>query len=139
LRGTNGEDDTISWPFSAKKFRKVDLISLTPLMFIQSGVLGPADLPSKPLSLGCYLRAKALLDKASFAVQKLCNVISGLPQARNPVAISLKGARPALTGLAALWSLPISIVRPRRERPALVPAPKEQPPRKLSGKRTAWL
>jgi hypothetical protein len=42
LRGTNGEDDTISWPFSAKKFRKVDLISLTPLMFIQSGVLGPA-------------------------------------------------------------------------------------------------
>ncbi|GGI23124.1 hypothetical protein GCM10010987_22810 [Bradyrhizobium guangdongense] len=39
LRGTRGEDDTISWPFSAKKFRKVDLISLTPLMFIQSGVL----------------------------------------------------------------------------------------------------
>jgi len=35
--------------------------------------------------LGCYLRAKALLDKASFAVQKLCNVISGLPQALNPV------------------------------------------------------
>jgi hypothetical protein len=49
LRGTNGEDDTISWPFSAKKFRKVDLISLTPLMFIQSGVLGPANLPSKPV------------------------------------------------------------------------------------------
>jgi hypothetical protein len=38
LRGTSGEDGTISWPFSAKKFRKVDLISLTPLMFIQSGV-----------------------------------------------------------------------------------------------------
>ena len=36
LRGTSGEDGTISWPFSAKKFRKVDLISLTPLMFIQS-------------------------------------------------------------------------------------------------------
>jgi hypothetical protein len=48
LRGTNGEDDTISWPFSAKKFRKVDLISLTPLMFIQSGVLAPAFQPSKP-------------------------------------------------------------------------------------------
>jgi hypothetical protein len=42
LRGTSGEDGTISWPFSAKKFRKVDLISLTPLMFIQSGVFGPA-------------------------------------------------------------------------------------------------
>ena len=40
---------------------------------------------------------------------------------------------------AGLWSVPICIVRPRRERPALVPAPKEQPPRKLSGKRTAWL
>jgi hypothetical protein len=54
-------------------------------MFIQSGVLGPADLPSKPVDLGCYLRAKALLDKASFAVQKLCREISGLPQALNPV------------------------------------------------------
>ena len=32
-----------------------------------------------------YLRAKALLDKASFAVQKLCREIRGLPQARNPV------------------------------------------------------
>jgi hypothetical protein len=51
LRGTNGEDDTISWPFSAKKFRKVDLISLTPLMFIQSRS-GPAKIirtrPSEP-------------------------------------------------------------------------------------------
>src|ERR1700741_4543020 len=37
LRGTSGEDATISWPFSAKKFRNVDLISLAPLMFIQSG------------------------------------------------------------------------------------------------------
>ena len=36
LRGTSGDDGTISWPFSAKKFRNVDLISLTPLMFIQS-------------------------------------------------------------------------------------------------------
>jgi hypothetical protein len=36
LRGTSGEDGTISWPLSLKKFRKVDLISLTPLMFIQS-------------------------------------------------------------------------------------------------------
>jgi hypothetical protein len=37
LRGASGDDDTISWPFAAKKFKKVDLISLTPLMFIQSG------------------------------------------------------------------------------------------------------
>jgi hypothetical protein len=36
LRGTSGDDGTIWWPFSAKKFRNVDLISLTPLMFIQS-------------------------------------------------------------------------------------------------------
>jgi hypothetical protein len=36
LRGTSGDDGTISWPFSAKKFRNVDLISLTPLIFIQS-------------------------------------------------------------------------------------------------------
>src|ERR1700722_2884419 len=32
LRGTSGEDDTISWPLSAKNLRKVDLISLTPLI-----------------------------------------------------------------------------------------------------------
>jgi hypothetical protein len=36
LRGTSGDDGTISWPSWAKKFRKVDLISLTPLMSIQS-------------------------------------------------------------------------------------------------------
>src|SRR6267154_326190 len=36
LRGTSGDDGTISWPFSAKKSRNFDLISLTPLMFIQS-------------------------------------------------------------------------------------------------------
>jgi hypothetical protein len=38
LRGTSGEDGTISWPFSAKKLRKVDLISLTPLIAIQSKI-----------------------------------------------------------------------------------------------------
>src|ERR1700687_4867439 len=32
LRGTSGDDGTISWPLSAKNFRKVDLISLTPLI-----------------------------------------------------------------------------------------------------------
>src|SRR5437763_7246507 len=84
LRGTNGEDDTISWPFSAKKFRKVDLISLTPLMFIQSGVLGPATRhPNRKFRL--ISADRWLLDKASFAVQKLCREIRGLPQARNPV------------------------------------------------------
>ncbi len=34
LRGTSGDDGTISWPFFAKKFRYVDLISLTPLIKI---------------------------------------------------------------------------------------------------------
>jgi len=39
---------------------------------------------------------------------------------RNPVGrpIPLIGHVAALTGLAALWSVPICIVRPRRERPA---------------------
>src|SRR5262245_32082648 len=36
LRGTSGDEATISWPFSAKKSKNFDLISLTPLMFIQS-------------------------------------------------------------------------------------------------------
>jgi hypothetical protein len=38
LRGTSGDDGTISWPFSAKKSKNFDLISLTPLMFIQSEI-----------------------------------------------------------------------------------------------------
>jgi hypothetical protein len=37
LRGTSGDDGTISWPFAAKKLRNVDLMSLTLLMIIQSG------------------------------------------------------------------------------------------------------
>src|SRR5262245_2091708 len=32
LRGTSGDDGTISWPFLAKKSRKLDRISLTPLI-----------------------------------------------------------------------------------------------------------
>src|ERR1700722_8717300 len=36
LRGTSGDDGTISWPLSAKNLRNVDLISLTPLMLVQS-------------------------------------------------------------------------------------------------------
>ncbi len=31
-----GDDGTISWPLSAKNFRNVDLISLTPLILVQS-------------------------------------------------------------------------------------------------------
>src|ERR1700754_5228645 len=38
LRGTSGDDGTISWPFSAKKSKNFDLISLTPLMFTQSEI-----------------------------------------------------------------------------------------------------
>jgi hypothetical protein len=58
LRGTSGEDGTISWPFAAKKFKKVDLISLTPLIAIQSRVFGG-------------IRPDKLLDKGPCAVQKL--------------------------------------------------------------------
>jgi hypothetical protein len=36
LRGTSGEDGTISCPFFAKKFKNPDLISLTPLITVQS-------------------------------------------------------------------------------------------------------
>jgi hypothetical protein len=36
LRGTSGDEATISWPFAAKKSKNFDLISLTPLMFIHS-------------------------------------------------------------------------------------------------------
>src|ERR1700749_321556 len=44
----------------------------------------------------------------------------------------------ALTGLVGSWFPPARSRQPRRERSAQAPAPKEQPPRKLSGKRTAW-
>src|SRR5712692_7648219 len=57
LRGTSGEDGTTAWPFRAKKSRKLDLISLTPLIFqIASGRLlvsaafsgGPPPCPGSP-------------------------------------------------------------------------------------------
>ena len=64
LRGTSGEDGTISWPFAAKKLRKVDLISLTPLIAIQSKKSGNS--------------AALLLDKRTSPVQKLCRNIMGL-------------------------------------------------------------
>src|SRR5438132_14165493 len=50
LRGTSGDDGTISWPFSAKKSRNFDLISLTPLMFIQSEIR-PGQAATSPLIL----------------------------------------------------------------------------------------
>jgi hypothetical protein len=73
LRGTSGEDGTISWPFSRKKFRKVDLISLTALMFIQSGV-GRSSPQNGSLPGG------TLLEEARRSVQKLCRRIMHLLQ-----------------------------------------------------------
>jgi hypothetical protein len=48
LRGTSGEDGTISCPLSAKNFRNVDLISLTPLISVQSQYFTFRDLPDFP-------------------------------------------------------------------------------------------
>jgi hypothetical protein len=74
LRGTSGDDGTISWPFSAKKSKNFDLISLTPLMFIQSEIC-PGRAANSPHSSG-----GTLLDKVAHGVQKLCRQIIGLPQ-----------------------------------------------------------
>ncbi len=68
LRGTSGEDGTISWPFLAKKFRKVDLISLTPLMFIQPEVC-------RAMADEGGVNREVLLDKGRRTVQKLCREI----------------------------------------------------------------
>jgi len=73
LRGTSGEDGTISWPFWAKKFRKLDLMSLTLLMFIQ-----PEAGPDRERAL---FSGPRLLDKGNRAVQKLCRQIRGLLRA----------------------------------------------------------
>ena len=82
LRGTSGEDGTISWPFSAKKFRKVDLISLTPLMFIQSGVLGPA-LGLANREFGLISAGANAFRQGQLALSRNCaGEIMGLPQAR---------------------------------------------------------
>jgi hypothetical protein len=75
LRGTSGDDGTISWPFWAKKFRKVDLMSLTLVIFIQSESW-PGHRKNSGFSGG------TLLDKGSPAVQKLCRRIMDLPQKR---------------------------------------------------------
>ena len=74
LRGTSGEDGTISWPLSLKKFRKVDLISLTPLMFIQSKVARTGPQKRFPSSGG------TLLEEVCGSVQKLCSEIMDLLQ-----------------------------------------------------------
>src|SRR5260370_5677415 len=66
LRGTSGDDGTMAWPLSAKNFRKVDLISLTPLILVQSQKAG--DFPQK----GDVSRAP-LLDKRDGSVQKACS------------------------------------------------------------------
>src|SRR5664279_3205402 len=65
LRGTKGDDGTISWPLSAKNFRNVDLISLTPLILVQSQK--PGDSPQNR-----HLSRRPLLDKGAGAVQKVC-------------------------------------------------------------------
>src|SRR5579872_6040120 len=71
LRGTNGDEATMSWPLSAKNLRKVDLISLTPLM------KGPI---AKPSGIGrkTGLRPANAFRQGSRAVQKQCRPIRGL-------------------------------------------------------------
>src|SRR5579863_8308732 len=64
LRGTSGDDDTISWPLSAKNLRKVDLISLTPLI-------------KRPIAKLPEGVAETLLDKGPTAVQKLATASEG--------------------------------------------------------------
>src|SRR5262245_43671834 len=78
LRGTSGEDDTISCPFSRKKFRKVDLISLTPLMFIQSGSW-PVGRKNTAFSGG------TLLEEPRRTVQKVCSRSCTWPATLKPV------------------------------------------------------
>ena len=75
---------------------------------------------------------QTLLDKACPGVQKLCSQISRLPQYTKPV----DSAFAALTGLPGACFLPTGSTTVTSGETGLVPAPKEQPPRKLSGKRT---
>lgn len=96
------------------------------VVFIQSEK-GPASRKEASFS------GRTLLDIASCGVQKLCRRIMGLPRQHKAHWIVVAAA---LTVLVAPCFLPTSNPS-RRERPALPPAPKEQPPRKLSGKRTA--
>src|SRR5712664_3178629 len=66
LRGTSGDDGTISWPLSAKNFRNVDLISLTPLILVPSRPKNVHDNAADGLS-----RAP-LLNGGASTVQKVC-------------------------------------------------------------------
>ena len=74
-----------------------------------------------------------LLDKPSRSVQKLCSEIMHLLQH----AKAFENAGRRVDSLGAVVFSYLCSRQSRRERPAKMPAPKEQPPRKLSGKRTA--
>src|SRR5258707_7098418 len=87
LRGTKGDDGTISWPLSAKNFRNVDLISLTPLILV----------PSRPKKVHDNAADASLLNGGASTVQKVCRR-SGACRSRTRPLIA---AVAALTALAA--------------------------------------
>src|SRR5664279_5841923 len=66
LRGTSGDDGRISWPLSAKNLRNVDLISLTPLILVQSQKAWYWPQTAR-------FTGATLLDKGAGAVQKVCS------------------------------------------------------------------
>ena len=127
LRGTSGDDGTISWPFAVKKFRNVDLISLTPLILVQSqnhqgSAAKAASVPRTAFRQGAH------------AVQKVCSGSGACRSSTRPVDTCC-GCVDSHGG-ACVFLLSVQDSHVGRDRP-LTPAPKEQPPRKLSGKRTA--
>src|SRR3981189_2776138 len=101
LRGTSGDDGTMAWPLSAKNFRNVDLISLTPLMLVQSKKT--RDLPQK----GHVSRAP-LLDKGAGTVQKVCSGSEACRSRSRPVDSS-RGRVDSL-GAAVFFSYLVEIV-----------------------------
>src|ERR1700737_4987946 len=105
LRGTSGDDGTISWPLSAKNFRNVDLISLTPLMLVQSR-------KARDLLQICYLSAATLLDKGDGGVQKVCSGSGACCISTETV----ESCAAALTALAQPWFPPICSRQSCRER-----------------------
>src|ERR1700688_3123858 len=84
LRGTSGDDGTMAWPLSAKNFRNVDLISLTPLILVQSQKA--RDSPQKG-----HLSRAPLLDKGDGSVQKVC---SGSEACRSSAGAADRCCRP---------------------------------------------
>src|SRR6476469_5354052 len=130
LRGTSGDDGTISWPFALKKFRNVDLISLTPLMLVQSQ-------NRRALAANrSFLRSHAFR-QGGWRCPESVQEIRGLPHRGKARRINpVDNAAAALTVLAQACFL-LSTGDSHVGRDRLAPAPKEQPPRKLSGKRTA--